>query len=81
MNVGRVALLILTHSHQTNLRYSVLRVGSSPIAFNIKRTESVVDYEIAEEVARTRGIAIRGGCFCSPRRGRACLSHRRRASA
>ena len=54
------------------------------VAFNLRSEERVVEYERVERVARERGIAIRGGCFCNPgaaeyafgftaRRARACM--------
>lgn len=37
------------------------------VAFNVLRRDgSVVPYELIEELARDRGVAIRGGCFCNP---------------
>ena len=53
-------------------------------AFNLQRDGRIVPYDLVEEEARRRGIAIRGGCFCNPgaaehafgippRRARQCL--------
>jgi selenocysteine lyase/cysteine desulfurase len=37
------------------------------IAFNIVRRDGrVVPYSLVEERARSRGVALRGGCFCNP---------------
>jgi selenocysteine lyase/cysteine desulfurase len=36
------------------------------IAFNLVRDGHVLDYELVEQAARDRGIAVRGGCFCNP---------------
>jgi selenocysteine lyase/cysteine desulfurase len=36
------------------------------VAFNLRRDGHVLPYEWVEREARTRGIAIRGGCFCNP---------------
>ncbi len=36
------------------------------VAFNLRRNGSIVPYELVEEAARHRGIAIRAGCFCNP---------------
>ena len=36
------------------------------VAFNLRRNGRIVPYELAEEAARQRGVAIRGGCFCNP---------------
>jgi selenocysteine lyase/cysteine desulfurase len=36
------------------------------IAFNLRRDGRVLPHEDVEGMARERGIAIRGGCFCNP---------------
>ena len=36
------------------------------VSFNVRRDGRIVPYEVVEEAARRRGIAIRGGCFCNP---------------
>ena len=36
------------------------------IAFNLRRDGCVLPHEDVERMARERGIAIRGGCFCNP---------------
>jgi selenocysteine lyase/cysteine desulfurase len=36
------------------------------VAFNLRRDGRIVPYEEVEAAARTRGIALRGGCFCNP---------------
>jgi selenocysteine lyase/cysteine desulfurase len=36
------------------------------IAFNLRREGRVLPYEDVEGLARERGLAIRGGCFCNP---------------
>jgi selenocysteine lyase/cysteine desulfurase len=37
------------------------------VAFNVVRHDGrIVPYSIVEERARSRGVALRGGCFCNP---------------
>ena len=36
------------------------------VAFNLRRRNEVLPYELVEAAAREQGIAIRGGCFCNP---------------
>jgi selenocysteine lyase/cysteine desulfurase len=36
------------------------------ITFNLREKGRVIEYEKVEALARQRGIAIRGGCFCNP---------------
>lgn len=36
------------------------------VAFNLRRDGRLIPYEIVEIMARERGIALRGGCFCNP---------------
>jgi selenocysteine lyase/cysteine desulfurase len=36
------------------------------VAFNLRRDGRVLAHEDVEALARERGIAIRGGCFCNP---------------
>jgi selenocysteine lyase/cysteine desulfurase len=36
------------------------------VAFNVRKNGQILAYEAVEEIARDRGIAIRGGCFCNP---------------
>jgi selenocysteine lyase/cysteine desulfurase len=38
----------------------------STITFNLHRAGRLVPFEEVETAARTRGIALRGGCFCNP---------------
>jgi selenocysteine lyase/cysteine desulfurase len=63
-------------------RNTVSRGGT--VAFNLRKNGQIIAYEEVEALARERGIAIRGGCFCNPgaaehafsipaRRARTCL--------
>jgi selenocysteine lyase/cysteine desulfurase len=36
------------------------------VAFNLRKNGRILPYEALEALARERGIAIRGGCFCNP---------------
>jgi selenocysteine lyase/cysteine desulfurase len=36
------------------------------VTFNLRRTGRILPFEDVETAARTRNIAIRGGCFCNP---------------
>jgi selenocysteine lyase/cysteine desulfurase len=36
------------------------------VSFNVRRDGRIVPFEVVEEAARRRGVAIRGGCFCNP---------------
>jgi selenocysteine lyase/cysteine desulfurase len=36
------------------------------IVFNVRRNGKLMEYEKVEALARGRGIALRGGCFCNP---------------
>jgi selenocysteine lyase/cysteine desulfurase len=60
------------------------RERGGTVTFNVRTAGAVLPYESVEAAARTRGIAVRGGCFCNPgaaerafsipaRRARACL--------
>ena len=88
--IGRAVahrLAVLTHPDGAPL---VRLYGPEPaapdrgacVAFNVLRSDgSVAPYETVETLARARGVAIRGGCFCNPGAAEAAFALPRERSA